>query len=236
MTRKKAAAIELKQTSLKLLRFVGYVLLTSSFVNYLAILLPPQLTNPNWEFQVMGQMVDNVWSILLGLTFIFLFQSNTIISARQVTVLKLLSWISLLIGIIFFLMLPLGINNSLTIYRNINSQFNTQQAEQRKQIEVINQRLQEVTSPQQITGIANSLNIPIQPNSSESVPDLKQRISQQIKTSARNAQNNANAARREQIKNLIKTAIRVNLGVIISGVCLIGIWRLTQWVRIIHLG
>jgi hypothetical protein len=224
----------IEKRSFALLRFIGYSLLIFSLFDYLAILLPPQLTNPNWEFQAISQMVDHVWSILLGFAFIFLFNKSSIVNVKQIGILKLLSWLSLVIGIFYLLMLPLGINNSLTLYRTINNQFTTQQSQQQEQIQKITEKLKTVTSPQQLTSIAASLNIPIEPNSQQSPQDLKNKISQQIQNSAQNAINVANTAKREQIKNLIKTAVRINIGTIISGVCFIILWRLTSWTRTIE--
>lgn len=224
----------LEKRSFTLLRFLGYTLLIFSVFDYLAILLPPKLTNPNWEFQAISQMVDHVWSILLGFTFIFLFSQTSIVHLRQIKILKLLSWLCLFIGIFYLLMWPLGINNSLTLYRSINNQFTTQQSQQQEQIQKITDKLTSVTSPQQLNSIAASLNIQTEPNSKQSPQDLKNKISQQIETSAQNAINTANIAKREQIKNLIKTAVRVNIGTIISGVCFIILWRLTDWIRTIE--
>jgi len=224
----------IERRSFALLRFLGYSLLIFSLFDYLAILLPPKLTDPNWEFQAISQMVDHVWSILLGFAFIFLFNQSSIVNVKQIGILKLLSLLSLVIGIFYLLMLPLGINNSLTIYRTMNNQFATQQSQQQEQIQQITEKLKTVTSPQQLTSIAASLNIPIEPNSNQSPQDLKNKLSQQIQNSAQNAINVANIAKGEQTKNLIKTAVRINIGTIISGVCFIILWRLTGWTRTIE--
>jgi preprotein translocase subunit SecF len=220
-----------EKRSFGLLRFVGYALLAFSVINYLAILIPPQLTNPSWEFQTIGTMVDNVWSILLGFTFIFLFNHNSIVEGKEIVTLKFFSWLALTIGIIFLLMLPLGINNTLTLYRNINNQFTNQQAQQQEQIEQITERLQQVTSSQQLLRIAANLNIAIEPNSNQAPDELKKQMSEAIATAGQNVLNNADRAKEQQTANLIKTSVRFNLGALISGVCFIVIWRLTLWTR-----
>jgi hypothetical protein len=223
----------IEKRSFYLLRFVGYTLIILSIFDYAAILLPPQLTNPNWEFQAITQMVDHVWSIFLGLTFTFLFNENSLVKARQLTLLKLLSWLSLLIGIFYLLMLPLGINNSLTIYRTINNNFETQLSQQQAQIQEFTEKLKNVTSAPQLTAIATRLDIPIETNSNQSPQDLKNKISQQIQTSTQTAINAAKMSKREQTKNLIKAAVRINIGAVVSGVCFIVLWRLTGWTRTI---
>ncbi|WGV28993.1 HpsJ-like protein, cyanoexosortase A-associated [Halotia branconii] len=179
-------------------------------------------------------MVDHVWSILLGLMFIFLYSQSSIIKPKQLSILKFFSWVALPIGIVYLLMLPLGINNSLTLYKNINNQFTNQQAQQQEQLQKVTEKLKTVNSQQELTNIANSLNLQNEIAASKSPQDLKNKIYQQIQTSAQNAVSTANVAKREQIKNLIKTAVRINLGAIISGVCFIILWRLTRWTRIIE--
>lgn len=224
----------LENLSFPLLRLLGYILLIFSLVDYLSILIPPQLTNPVWEFQTMGQMVDHVWPILLGLTFIFLYNKGSLIKPREIAILKFLSWTALIIGIFYLLMLPLGINNSLTLYKNINNQFVNQQGQQQEQLQKVNERLNATNSPQELNNLSRILNIPPNQNgSSQSPQELKTKISQQIEKVAQNSTTTANAIKREQIKNLVKNAVRINLGTIIAGVCLITMWNMTRWIRII---
>lgn len=221
----------IEKRSFSLLRFTGYALLVFSIVDYLVILVPPKLTDPNWEFQAISQMVDHVWSILLGLAFIFLFNETSVIKVRQIALLKFLSWLCLFIGIFYLLMLPLGVNNSLTIYRSINNQFINQQSQQQEQIQKITEALKNITSSEQLTQIAANLKITIEPQSNLSPQELKNKISQQIQTSAQTAINAANTAKREQTKSLIKASVKVNIGTVISGAYFIILWRLTGWTR-----
>lgn len=225
------AAVE--KRSFALLRFIGYVLLIFSLIDYLAILLPLRLTDPGWEFQTIGRMVDQVWAPLLGLTFIFLYNQTSIVSSRLLSILRLLSWFSLMLGIFYLLLLPLGINNSLTLYRNINNQFTNQIGQQQQQLQQFNERLNTVKSPQELNNLARILNVQNEAESSQSLPELKKKVSQQVQTVVQNATTAANAAKRQQIKNLIKESLRVNLGVIVSGFCFITFWNLTRWTRII---
>jgi hypothetical protein len=230
-------SIEITETiekrSFALLHFVGYILLIFSFIDYLSILIPPRLTDPNWEFQSIGQLVDHVWAPLLGLTFLFLQNKSSIVGVRQLTFLRFLSWVALPIGILYLLLLPLGINNSLTLYKSINAQFTNQQAQQQEQIQKVVETLNKITSTQELNNLAMSLNIQNEVIASQSPKDLKNHISQAIQTAAKNAYLTANAAKKEQTKMLIKQSVKINVGVIISGICFITIWKLTRWTRMI---
>jgi hypothetical protein len=221
------------QRSFATFRLIGYTLLLLSLLDYVTILLPPQLTNIAWEFQAIGQMVDHVWALLLGLVFVFLYGQNTIINIRQMSILKLLSWMSLLIGIIYILLVPLGINNSLTLYKGINNQFTTQETQQQEQLQKINEKLNLTDSPEQLHNLAKNLRIENESAPSQSTKELKTKISQRIETAVQDAKISAKATKGQQIKNLIKEALRINLGALISGVCFITFWNMTRWTRII---
>jgi hypothetical protein len=219
--------------SFRLLRLLGYILLIFSLIDYGAILIPPQLTNPNWEFQAMGQMVDHVWSILLGLIFVFLYNKGSIVKPQQISILKFLSWVSLAIGIFYLLMLPLGINNSLTIYKNINNQFTNQQGQQQEQVQQVTARLKTTNSIQELNNLARIFNLSGEEGSSQSPQELKNKLSQRIQKITQDSADAAQSAKKAQINSLIKNAVRINLGTVISGVCLITIWSMTRWIRII---
>lgn len=217
-----------------LLRFIGYILLLFSLIDYLIVLIPPRLTDPGWEFQTIGQLVDHVWSPLLGLTFIFLYNQTSIVSSRQLSILKFFSWIALPIGIVYLVLFPLGINDSLTLYKSINAQFTNQQAQQQEQLQKVTEKLNATNSPQELNNLARVLNLSTEAGANQSPQDLKKTLSQKIKTVTQNASATANTAKKQQIKDLIKNSVRINLGVIISGVCFITLWNLTRWTRIIH--
>ncbi|WP_353932502.1 HpsJ family protein [Okeanomitos corallinicola TIOX110] len=223
----------IQNLSFPVFRLLGYALLIFSVIDYLAILIPPQLTNPSWEFQAISRMVDHVWSILLGLTFIFLYSKGNIIKPREITILKSLSWIALLVGIFYLLMLPLGINNSLTLYRSLNNQFINQQGQQQEQLQQVNERLKATNSLQELNTLARVLNIPAENIASQSTQELKTKLSQQIQKAADNSTATAKATKKSQVNSLIKNAVRINLGAILSAVFLIAIWNMTRWIRVI---
>ncbi len=152
----------------------------------------------------MGQMVDHVWSILLGLIFVFLYNKGSINKSEQISILKFLSWIGLGIGIFYILMLPLVINNSLTIYKNINNQFINQQGQQQEQLQQVTKKLKSTDSIQELNNLAIILNLTNDNISSQSTQELKNKLSQHIQTLVQNSIKTANAAKQAQVKSLIK--------------------------------
>ncbi len=219
--------------SFTLLRLLGYILLVFALIDYIAIIIPLRLTDPAWEFQTIGQLVDHVWSPLLGIAFVFFYTQNHSIGPREIPVLRCLSWASLILGLLYILMLPLGINNSLTIYRATSAQITDQFGQQTEQIQKLNQQLDAANTPDKIKTIAKIINPQSNAQINATPQELKNKLSQQIQIAGKNVSTTANIVKQQQSISLIKNAVKVNLGAVLSGVCLITVWNLTRWVRIL---
>ncbi len=113
---------ELEWRSVALLRLAGYGLLLLSLFDYINIFTPPRFTNPVWEFQVMGEMVEKMPVPLIGFAFVF-FGKDAYRKDLEEIAIKVLSWLALVLGIMFLLLIPLGVNNTLRI-----DNFNTEQS------------------------------------------------------------------------------------------------------------
>ncbi len=216
--------------SKSLMRWIGYILLAFSLIDYIAILVPLQLTNPLWEFQTIGQLVDHVWAPLLGLALVFFLPTKSYLSNLEIYLLRFLSWCSLILGIFYLLMVPLGINNSITINDGAMAQITSQTTQQTEQIDKLNQQLQSATTLEQLNPIAQIVN-PSVKTATTNPQDLKSQLTEQIATAKNNLLTAANSAKSQQKLNLIKNSLKVNIGAILAGVSLIGCWNLTRWVR-----
>ena len=232
-------SIEVKDTiedkSFSLLRLVGYILLVFSLIDYIAILIPPHLTDPTWELQTAGLFVDHIWAPLLGLVLIFFYTKKRWVSPREITILRCLSWLSFFLGLVYLLMLPLGINNSLTIYFNNSNQITNQAAQQTHLLQKLNQQLNAATTADQLKTIAKIINPQSDTQLKTPPQELKNQLSQRIQAAEKNVSNTAKVVKQQQSIKLMKDAVRVNLGELLAGVCLITIWNLTRWVRILEI-
>lgn len=214
-----------------LLRFVGYIILVFSLMDYVEILVPPRLTDPVWEFQTMGQLVEHIWAPLLGLTFVFIQQQQHI-SRFELQVLSFLSWLSLILGLLYLLMLPLGINDSITIYNNSSAQITQQAVQQKEQFSKLSLVVNKANTASELQNLDKIINPQSSTPSNDSPQELKNKLSQQLETLALQASNTAKSALGDLTKNLIKKAVKVNLGTVLAGVSLITVWHLTYWARI----
>ncbi len=100
--------------SIALWRLVGYGLLFLFLMDLAEILIPPRFLNPQWEFNVLGQIVERVPIPLLAFILIF-YGGNYLRKSWEIYFLAFVSWLTLFIGIFFILAVPLGIVNSLRI-------------------------------------------------------------------------------------------------------------------------
>ena len=57
--------------STALFRLVGYGLLALSLFDYVNIFIPPNFTNPVWEFQMMGEAIEKTPVPLIGSILVF---------------------------------------------------------------------------------------------------------------------------------------------------------------------
>lgn len=220
--------------SIKLYRIVGYCFLILFILDVIEIAFPPRFLNPQWEFQVMGAIVERVAIPLIALLLIF-YGGTYLRSRIELTFLKVLSWSMLIAGIVFLLSVPLGIVNTVRIYRQSDRQI-SQQVEQRQTVlDQIDTRLNEIKTEaemqQLIAQISNRANVP-QIENNDQVNQIKENLSQFIDTSKTRLEAQEKQTRKQQTRSLLKRSIKWNLGALISGFLFITAWNLTKWARV----
>ena len=47
-------------------RLLGGGILALLLLDYAVLLIPPQFTNPVWEFQTIGQLIERAWAPILA--------------------------------------------------------------------------------------------------------------------------------------------------------------------------
>ncbi|MBE9127762.1 MULTISPECIES: HpsJ family protein [unclassified Coleofasciculus] len=230
---------ELKKVSISLLRsigifhWLGYGLLVLALFDVIEILVPPQFMNPVWEFQTLGALVERVPVPLIGLALVFYGERNYRAN-WEIPLLKVLSWLSLLVGILFLLLVPLGIIDTLRINQQ-NSQRITSQIEQQiAQIQQVKGALEQAQTKEEMEQILSSIDsqgrTPTIRDSAQ-LTEVKQQISSFITQGEAGMKAQAQATRTQQRLSLLESSVKWNLGALVSGALYIGIWRSTSWLR-----
>ena len=213
-----------------LLPLLGYGLLGFALFDYIHIVFPPRFTNPEWEFQTIGAMVEHVAAPLLGLLFVFYRNQGYIFKLEKI-ILGFLSWISLLVGLLYVLMVPLGVADTWRIYQANNNQIAAQVSQQSQQFQQMKGKLNQAKTDQQIKQLLASGAPQGRSPEIKNPQAFKDELLTQVSQSEQRMQLQANSARTNQRQALFKNSVKWNLGAVLAGTLFIWIWQLTDWAR-----
>lgn len=114
--------------TVNILRWLGYGLIAFAAVDLLAVLYPPDFTNPQWEIQFIGNLVERAPVPLLGFALVFL--SNGLKQGRKPALerlsLKVVSYGCLVLAFVFLALVPLGISNTVRLNTQNGEALDTQ--------------------------------------------------------------------------------------------------------------
>ena len=227
----RAASLNIQQQeTLMLSRRVGYALLLLCFIDLLYVLIPPQLLNPIWEYQTIGDLVKLIPVPLLAMMLIF-YGDTAFRSKPERLVLKLLSWATLAVGIIFLLLVPLTITDALLIHSFNNNQINTQASQQRLQLDFTRKQLEKASADRLRNFVPTpdkNGNLPDLPNNLE---QAKSQLLTNLNRAKEQAQHQASQARTNLHQNLVKNTVKLLAESLIAGCFFIYIWTMTAWTR-----
>ena len=218
------------QKTLSIIRMVGYGLLLLSCIDLLYVLLPPELTKPVWEYHTMGDLAKLAPVPLLALMLVFYGET---FSRKRIErpILRFLSWLTLVIAIVFFLLLPLTLFDSVRISRFNNEQITAQVDQQKLQIDATKKQL-EKANPEQLQSLIpkpdEKGNLPDAPKNPE---QAKQQILGNLQKAKDQADAQATQARSNLRLNLFKNTAKLIFQVLIAGSIFAYVWKCTQWAR-----
>ena len=226
----KRLSFEVENQSTKIINSVGYVVLTVVLINYGFLLASAQISNSSWVHSTAGSLIESGWGILLGFLFIFYRRERDIVKPKEIFVLKLVSWLALLIGIGYFLLAPLTIGNAFRINRANKTQVLRQVDVTNSQVKQYSQQLDKATDSQLSTVLKN-----YQQQAPEQKIDSPQQLKETLSARAQEKQKQAEKTLRNQLKTqqkgLFKTAIKWSMIATLTGMCLMLIWKYTAWAR-----
>jgi hypothetical protein len=219
-------AIDSKSRSVGILRVVGYGLVILATFNLVDTLVPPRIMDPIWEFQSIGAIVDSLPIPLLGLAFIFYGEASQRGKGEQLVV-RILSYVCLLIAILLFLTIPLMASNVLRINQDIAAQYSTQFSQQMTQIDQVEQQLNQATDAE-IKNYLDSQGVSIEPDASKS---LKQQLIERLDETRAKIKDDSQVGQTSKRNAILKSAVKWILGSLVSSFIFIYLWRLTKWAR-----
>lgn len=210
---------------LALFRIVGYGLLILTLFDVISALIPPQFSNPAWQFQTAGGFVERSAVPLIG--FVLVFSGNQEArTKRELLILKMLSWIALVTGVAYLIMLviffitPPGLND--LNQEQVNAQFNPKIT----QIQQLQAQVEKAPSTELQTLMKNTKG-----NTTTDPQVFKGKLLQDAATIEQNLKDRANITKNAQRLALLKNAVKWGLGALVSAVLFIRIWAATAWAR-----
>jgi hypothetical protein len=207
-------------------RWVGYGMLVLAVLSWVVLLTPVQLLNPTWEFQTMGALVERMPVLLLALLLIF-FGEMSLRKPWERWVVGSLSWMCLVLGILFFCLVPLGILNPIRINQQNAIAATAEYDRQLSEATQLEAQLDQAT-PEDILAFLERQGMQV---NIEDPQQIKAVLQQEIENQRDQLTADYNALRHRQRLALIKNAVHWNVGAIIVGVLLIYLWRSSRWAR-----
>ncbi len=212
--------------SIRIARILGYGLLVLAFFDLIETFTSVELMNALSQFQTIGTLVERVPVTLIGLVLVFLNGLNER-NKWELLLLKTLSWLTLLVGILFILLIPLGIGNTVQINNILVAQVNTQYEQKIAQVKGFEDRLKQAT-PENILDVVKRQRGSVVGKNPQQIKD---ELLSQVGKSKAEFKTQADASKWQQQRSWLKKSVKWNLGALISGFLFISIWKYTDRVR-----
>ncbi|AFY71536.1 hypothetical protein Pse7367_3296 [Thalassoporum mexicanum PCC 7367] len=210
-----------------MLSLIGYGLLGFALIDYIDILVPARLMNPQWELQAITALVAKVWAPLFGLMLVFCRRKGSL-GKREMNLLNIFSWAALGLAIIYFALIPLSIGNAFRLSQNTTQQLTNQLNQQTSQLDQYRRAVDQANTPADLGRIfAPNQPTPNIPDPQAAKQELLTQIEQYEQEVNTNTQLNIQSTRR----NLIKRTVINGFTCLLAGWLFFKIWRFSLWAR-----
>jgi ABC-type multidrug transport system fused ATPase/permease subunit len=221
------------QSTLGIIRPAGYALLIFFLMDLADTLSPLDLMNPVWEFQTIGTLVEQVPIPLIALVMIF-FGGKNRRGRVELLLVRVLSVMVLLAGVIYLLFIPVAILDAVRIDKQNQSEINSQVQQQLERLQPVKAQLEQANTEQELQALLNNVatqgEAPIIENRQQ-YKDVKDEINSTIASMETTLRDRAQTIQKNRRRTLLKNSVKWNIGALISGILFIGLWQATDWTR-----
>jgi hypothetical protein len=184
--------------------------------------------NPGWEFQTAGAVVDRIVIPILAFGFIFFAEGNYR-KPWEMLLLKLLSWMTLLVGIACFILIPLVLAvNAQRLAIQIDEQASGQLNQQLERIEQAEETVTETTGDDLVSSLESQ--------GATMENQSPQAVKEELLANITNAKQDIRTQAQSQITlrktDLKKSTIKWVLGSVVAGILFIYMWVASKWARL----
>ncbi|MCS6815148.1 MAG: HpsJ family protein [Cyanobacteria bacterium] len=211
-------------------RWIGYGLLVFALVDVIEVLVPPQFTNASWELQAIGQLVERAPVPLIGMALVF-YGEQLGRSLLESLLLRVLSWLSILLMVVFLLLVPLGVVNTFKINTQTVNTIDNQVQQQFNQLDQIQQQVDKA-SAKDLENLAEQLRRAGVPEITSNNPEeLKREVKTRVTAFKEGIKKQAAQEKTNRFRSLLERAVKWNIGAIITSVLFFAIWKTSRWAR-----
>ena len=216
-----------------LIRGFGYCSLLFFLLDFSTIVLPPKFTDPAWELNVYGQVVERVPLLLLSFPLIFLGEYSARAKWERIST-KIISWLSIAVAIVFLLAVPLGIVNTFRVQGLRQEELITNVARQNAPAQAVADRLTNAKTDAEVRNVLRLLNPQQQAAIARiSKPqEIKEQLLKDIGSSISQNQAQSELVKRRIITTLWKSSVKWTIVSLISGLFLLYVWNQSKWARV----
>lgn len=221
----------IEQNSSQIINIFGYTLLAFALLDYASLIIPPQLMNPNWEFQTIGGMVEMSWATLLGLILVFYRRQDDYVKSRELGFLSLISWLCLVMAIAYFITIPILLSSCLRISSSNTAKANNQLTIYSEQIQAIESKLGEASETDLQRLIAT---IPNEAKMNLTTNEFREKLLAENTSKQKAASKQIRQELKQQQRSLYKNAVKWTIGAFLTGASALFIWKSTCWSRVLR--
>ena len=206
---------------------IGYAIFLTSVTDFLHLLFPLQLFNPDWELQTIGSLISQSCILLIGMGLIcsrYFTENHEDTRLIEFTLLKFIRWFFLILAILYLFLSPLVVMNSFRVSTQITEQVAQKQNIKTTQIDQIQNQGRKITNPAQLRALAQSINMKKDEITRLSDEQLPASIQQQFSTVKSQIKKEAAIARRNQLQKLWQNCVRMILAQLLLAFTSILIW------------
>jgi len=224
------------------LRWVGYGFLLFALIDSALAFIPPNFSDLTWKLQLIGKLVETVAIPILGFALVFWGEYYERKPFEEKIVLKILSWLCLVLAIVFLLLIPPGVLGGLRMESQlsqinpdlIEQQLSRQAAPAVAQLKQLETQVSQ-SDAEQLKELGSQLSIPTKTDDPERwrsdilarIKQLRTQTQAQVGTQTQAKLQEVESKKLEIGKNLVKW----NLGALIASVLFFVLWRSTRWTR-----
>jgi hypothetical protein len=209
-------------------RLIGYVFLILTVLDLAETFYPPSIKDPNWLLAVMGLLVERAFAPLIGVILVF-WGAAEFRGSWERQIVRIISWLTLLVSLLYLLLIPLGISSCIRIDKQNNEQIMAQYRQGNAQLNQVKNQVN-LASDKDMKDLLETLKKQGQ-FQVNSVEELRTKLPEQLDKSSEILALQVVNQKKQQRNKLLKNIAKWGIGSLVIATAFLLTWRVTKWAR-----